>query len=845
MYFQIGYYKENNMILSIKNFRCWTDVTLKFDRGGVILIKGTSGSGKTALFHAIQWCLYGKKIIRKPCPLDAKNIKVTVTIHTPTIIVERTKNPITFTVIMKNKDERITYEGDIAEQIIEKEIGKHDIWSSFSIIKQHSHNTFMISTNKEKESLLNFVAFNDVDPTEVITKLELKSKETLKEVETCTILCESMFNSLERRLSLHDFSILEEEHISVDTLMKEKSRIEKNNNIADQVEKQRIKALANVLQIEKQLQQLVIPTKYPEDWTKYLSLILRRDTLIKEITLMRQKLTTTPTINEVFTIEDLSIVTKKEAEFNRINEVCRTLGVSQCTNSCVETKISDLISKLENNKIEVLFQRRKKIETELKPLNDSLLAMNREIDTITTRINKHGFANSKVKTDTETNLKREMFSLEARKRELLLSITRSKEIIRCPHCAGAVTYNRNGILVKEVMNDVSGIERDLTEINKTMKDIQIHLDACNDYSTNVVKLMSCNEKYDTINKRKNELEDKLLLIDNVPSTYRSTGISVMLDKDVAKCEVSIDTLKGVRIPEAPLLSAAYIKKKLLEQDMNKELSMKNEELRNVIVNIPEELKKINHSELYAYFEGIRNMKQKISTLTTNKHTFENDLTTMIVPDKIDVTEVDDKIIKSRLYEEKNALYKEIEQEKERYDNEQENKQKKEYTHFICKSLTERAKSIKNNMLISTTNSFNEVLADICSSIFEDSICVRIDPFKLPTTKGAAKKNTISFNVDYKGGTFENTKELSGGEEDRLSVALTLTFHKLISQTVGDGNHHLKLLMFDESLSSLDSDTKHLVLKSIREHMRDSIVLCIVHDGTEGTYDHVIDVNNLE
>ncbi|MEM0143103.1 MAG: ATP-binding protein, partial [Candidatus Parvarchaeum sp.] len=50
--------------ISIKNYRCYKTLNLKFKTTkdkNITLITGETSSGKTTLFNAIGWCLYGQE----------------------------------------------------------------------------------------------------------------------------------------------------------------------------------------------------------------------------------------------------------------------------------------------------------------------------------------------------------------------------------------------------------------------------------------------------------------------------------------------------------------------------------------------------------------------------------------------------------------------------------------------------------------------------------------------------------------------------------------------------------------------------------------------------------------
>ncbi len=70
----------------------------------------------------------------------------------------------------------------------------------------------------------------------------------------------------------------------------------------------------------------------------------------------------------------------------------------------------------------------------------------------------------------------------------------------------------------------------------------------------------------------------------------------------------------------------------------------------------------------------------------------------------------------------------------------------------------------------------------------------------------------------------------GGEGDRISLALMLSFQQV---------HQTPFVLIDESLGSLDSDNKELCMEILRQTMANKTIFVIMHEGSEGWFDHII------
>jgi DNA repair exonuclease SbcCD ATPase subunit len=137
------------------------------------------------------------------------------------------------------------------------------------------------------------------------------------------------------------------------------------------------------------------------------------------------------------------------------------------------------------------------------------------------------------------------------------------------------------------------------------------------------------------------------------------------------------------------------------------------------------------------------------------------------------------------------------------------------------------------ILQEVVDSINASIQGVCNTLFDRDINITLNLFKtLKTTKNV--KPIANFNISYQGGSFDNINQMSGGEGDRASLALTLALKRLSS---------CPILMLDESLASLDLNMKESALRTIRQNTTDT-VLIIMHDGIEGQYDHVQNIDEI-
>lgn len=138
-----------------------------------------------------------------------------------------------------------------------------------------------------------------------------------------------------------------------------------------------------------------------------------------------------------------------------------------------------------------------------------------------------------------------------------------------------------------------------------------------------------------------------------------------------------------------------------------------------------------------------------------------------------------------------------------------------------------AKEAESEILTDTIETINASLSELVSVLFEAPMTLRLSMFKTSKSTGTSRPQ-VNLQIQYKGMEGDLTM-LSGGEVDRVSVAMLIAFSKL---------SHSPFLLLDECLSSLDGQTKSMCLELLRQQTRKT-VLCVLHDAVEGEFDDVI------
>jgi ABC-type dipeptide/oligopeptide/nickel transport system ATPase subunit len=84
------------------------------------------------------------------------------------------------------------------------------------------------------------------------------------------------------------------------------------------------------------------------------------------------------------------------------------------------------------------------------------------------------------------------------------------------------------------------------------------------------------------------------------------------------------------------------------------------------------------------------------------------------------------------------------------------------------------------------------------------------------------------DIHYKNNEYTSLSELSGGEQSRISIALTMAFNEVANS---------KMIILDESLNSLDTEHQNKVINILNRSGVSTFV--ISHSVTTGLFEKVI------
>lgn len=186
------------MELHILDFRGYDDVIFVFPENGIIQLRGDSGCGKSTVFYAILWVLYGK--LQNITPKSNPKAKTCVKLKLANgVKIRRSRAPKELT--FRHNKKSTTLFSDVAQNEIYKIFGEMDTFLSTSINEQDEKHPLICSDAKRRMKILNQVAFDNEDPIAFIQKLTDLShtvETDLEKIEKKYINVKSRYKTLNK-----------------------------------------------------------------------------------------------------------------------------------------------------------------------------------------------------------------------------------------------------------------------------------------------------------------------------------------------------------------------------------------------------------------------------------------------------------------------------------------------------------------------------------------------------------------------------------------------------------------------------------------------------------------------
>lgn len=324
------------------------------------------------------------------------------------------------------------------------------------------------------------------------------------------------------------------------------------------------------------------------------------------------------------------------------------------------------------------------------------------------------------------------------------------------------------------------------------------------------------------------LENENLKMDKKKLSEKDRNEYSILTKNLIRILKDIDNIK-LRISlieEAP----ALLGEEDFQFDYDLEESLKTLRSYNYTTSYPEEIiSKIDYREKYLIYEELKDLlKEEVPRDEDIEYVYNRSkIVKNYTKEEVEKSgEFTEEFIKFQIAQKSEySKFCEIKQNLE--------KQKLENHKFIrqldtLNKLNNIVRETENRYMQSKINDINKYLNKILETLFED-IDIKISMFR--EMKGKEKnKPVVNLKIFYKGIEYPKLDIFSGGEQDRISIALTVSFNILLGSP---------LLMFDEVFSSLQEEKRSECLKIIKEYSPNKILINTCHETVEGLYDEII------
>lgn len=805
------------MILTLKNVRCHADCVINLGEKGITLIQGSSGKGKTTLFVAINFCLFGdgNKV------LNDKNgfVQLDFVFNNKKYKCVRTKK--TRITVYINDD--TVYEDDPAQAIINEIFTeKFDV---AGYIQQNMIKSFIVMSPTEKLEFLEKFAFNGANVIEIKERMRLEIKhrnEKLIKITTELETYKKMFNEMYKNPE----SVPKEVPFIVGKEVLPENREHKEFLIRKKVakfEKEETKINSAITECQNEINSIKMLNSVIIEKERFLFNLKEKLNNLKksliDIEVDENKLEQDEQLLKL-------LISQRESEFmqNRILEDRKRLEDMK------ENEINEHNEKVNSIK-DILWKDYSKKECdEILNENTELLNEVNEIKRIQNEIEKLGLTKTNY---TEENLENKKEQL----RQTRLAL-QSIGVYKCPKCSCSLKLNSSNCLIlheleiSNVKSNKAQLENDIKKLEKEIEIIQIALNKEAENKSKISLLQIELSKYDL-----SYLEQYDTIVENIEEIKKYKNTHINLEKELEKIQkfqfstncinfenkiVSMEKriVKSVKIDvDEEVLRFEIAQQKEFKNNKNrieKEIQMASLEinkLTNEICSIKEE-----HISSFTEIRNVKECEKLLQDLEIEQK--ENNESLILYKRYVeDIEKYKINQMSLNKYEElqNNIINLEIEEERCR-------EQYSAVNEF--KNIMQEAESIAILNIIDSINSHAQIYLDLFFPV--DPISVRLTPFK--ETKERTK-SVINVQIDYKN-MESDISMLSGGELSRVVLAYTLALNEIFN---------IPILLLDESIASLDQELSITVIDAIKEHIPTKLVLLIAHQIVNGICDNVVNL----
>lgn len=802
--------------IEISNFKGILDSKVyTFEEGTMNHLVGPSGAGKSTILTAFEWGLFGK--ISSVKPRSRKDLIPRVNLQISGVTIDRNGSDL----------EVITQQGtklvsDAAQGYIYTIFGDKDLWKSCSYLEQRSRNILLEGSGEDKLKILRELVYGygigqENDPEFYLTRLQEKIKQVQDQRKRSRAVYDSYYDDVETQVSdfYNSHNRWEESEYSIEELRKiidQKNRELKELSRKHSEQKclrENLESLRDRLKILKQDPPQDISDTYERDREDLLNRIEKLKDLEANSKL---EIKVSKLLPFQINSDRLTELQKVRIQYDSLKSDLKRFRITSTDPKVIREFIKKIQWFEELQKLRKLQDYIKDVETYNSGLQKSEETLSEKIEKIQLRIG--------LEVNSEELICRKA-SLENSLRTF-----KSQKPLKCPKCTGAVYMTGKGDLApfedidisktKSELKQVESILEDfdtLQKLQKRLKDIQKELQKSQQESIpeiNLDRLQDLSQK-DLTDISGYELKNKDFLINILEKLEDLPECPSDQDLKELTNGQELSSLLGSRLSEYLQDPQKFFAKPTVQDTM---------EFLNSGLKLLEDTRKKwdkYNSELEIIESQIGKSKTKIiqDFNEFGLERLEHDLNDLR---KLEIDWVKFQDIESKL--------KRLEELESKVVNTEMDLKVLETLYEKIKKLSiepmERIIEVINNRLNEHLDTlFTETPIRVILSLFRQSTGSKRDSFL---------KIVVNLQVYHGENNYPNINHLSGGEADRVSLALTLTLAEIFGSPI---------LLLDECMASLDSELREACLGIIKGLSGNKItVIDVCHETVDGYYCNV-------
>ena len=795
------------MEVHISKFKCYTRASFLISQSGITLLKGPSGIGKSTILQAIAWCWYGS-LRGVESRLEGKEeLSVVCRFARPINgIVEicrwKGKGKLRVAILPSS-----VYEGPTAQNVIDAIFGPDEMWNITTCIDQGERNALLSRSGVERMDIIKKFAFGDDEPEVFIERITTELGSVVARRKECTDAI--AHDQISRDRYQHQCQADASKWLAADELVKVLREIEITGGeitcLTQAMAEQRriagvISALLSAITRSKEVLEKIpmLPAIDVEECRRKVAMLeqqrddhLRSSGQAKDLQELKARLDRHPRPKNVGA-DALSYTAMVEQEriYHLQTSLCASLRVAYQSEAITAeiTRLDSIIAQ------QPLLQAYARLRSTTKPVKPIEAATIEEIKTLERR----------VMTIREIAEQRRM-------------------TLECPHCHNGVKYIGGRIVPSTVpsgeVEDIGSIEREIARMYQAMKAQHLH-------HVQEINYRRVHDEYLSAGGSAGE---------DVTSLSTPPPLSPGEMMATTQRLVQLRSIKVIPDPNSSYTSADI----LAAQDYHR--------LAQNYLEAEKKLPPISTLDLAAVAEEISRRRQEITDYQLHQHTRTTAIVALQEDEKRYAAAVKllDSTVDARLatlHARQHLLHLQYNAARAaegliQWDKAIERKQALERDLYVemneLDTLRRVARDVECIALQRTVDSINRVVNDIAMQLFEDPIVIAISLFKETKTTHVLKPQ-VNVAINYRGIEYDSIKQPSGGEADRISLALTLAFNVISGSPI---------LFLDETMAFLNASVKESCLRAIRSHLTNKMVIIIAHEAVEGQFDHAIDLGS--